>query len=108
MPTSIPLPLDTPRVQFSVSLDGSDYTLRLDYSEREDRWFLDVLTAAGAVVVAGVKLVASWPPLRGVVGRGRPPGMLFVVCANGEAPTFSTLGRSDSLLYYSAEEVAAL
>jgi hypothetical protein len=105
MPVSIPLPVDTPRFTSAVTLDGQDYTMRLDYSEREQRWFLDVLTSAGAVVVAGCKLVASWPPLRGVVGRSRPPGMLMVVTANGEAPTFRELGRSASLLYYSAAEV---
>ena len=107
MATSIPLPLDTPRASFRVTLDGSDYTVRLDYHERQDRYFLALDDASGAIIVAGVKLVANWSVLRGVVNANRPPGMLYVMpSTSDDGPGFNGLGRGFSLLYFDAAEVA--
>jgi hypothetical protein len=108
MPTSIPLPIDTPRASFRVTLEGADFTVRLDYHDRQDRYFLSLADADGTIIVAGVKLVANWSVLRGVVNASRPPGMLVILpSTTDEGPTFTGLGRGFSLLYYTAAEVAA-
>jgi hypothetical protein len=109
MPLSVPLPLDTPVSTFRVTLDGSDYVVTLDYHAREDRYFFSLATTDGEVLIAGVKLVPRWSTLRGVVNPARPHGLLVVLATvNDDGPGFYSLGRSFSLLYYTAEERAAL
>lgn len=99
-PTIIPIPVDTPDTSLRVPLDGVDYIIRLHYHEREDRWYLDLLTAENAEIVCGIKLVSNWPLLRRLVDTRRPPGNLIAMRAVGDEPTgFSDLGRSVVLGY---------
>lgn len=102
-PVEIPLFPDVPLYTIRVTLDGREYVLGLDYSEREDRWWLSVSDVAGTPLATGIKLVANWPLLHQRVSPDLPPGHLVAVDVSnsgGEPPGFADLGRRVRLLYY--------
>jgi hypothetical protein len=70
-----------------TTLDGLDYQLDLDWSPREDRWYLTLRDSQGELLMGATKLVQNIPLLR--YRRhiaGTPAGELVV----------STLGTDDS------------
>jgi len=96
----LPVPTDTPDTSIRVPLGDVDYIVRLNYHEREDRWYLDLLTAENVEIVCGIKLVSNWPLLRRLVDIRRPGGELIALRAVGDAPPgFSDLGRGVQLAY---------
>lgn len=42
---------------YAIDLDGVSFTLRFDYSGKEDRWYLAIFDASGARVRSWIKLV---------------------------------------------------
>lgn len=102
----------TPGVAFSVrrvSLDGSEYVLRLRWNSREARWYMSLSDADDVLIVGGVKLVAGWPLLRLVVDARRPPGQLVALDQAGDAdPNLDDLGTRVVLVYIDQAEAAEL
>lgn len=104
-PDTISLFPDTPLYTMRVSMNGVDYTLRFDYSQREDRWYLSLYAIDGSLIRSGVKIVPSVP---GVLRLFRhdartPKGLLMFAdptSTEAEAPGFSALGRRVILLYF--------
>lgn len=101
-PVEIPLATDTPLFTQRVTLDGQEYTIRLDWNGREGRWYLDVGDVDEAWIVTGIKLVADWPLLRRCADSRKPPGDLLAVDMSGagEPPNLPQLGRSVKLIYF--------
>lgn len=94
------LPVDTPCFTMKATLGESDYVLRFDYQERQDRWYLGVYTADMAPVALGMKVVCAWDVLRCCALSARPPGKLVFASDNEDAPPgFADLGRSCFLMY---------
>lgn len=96
----IPLFLDVPLYNERATLDGQEYVLDLDYSEREDRWYLTISDVNEVALAAGIKLVSNWPLLRQRVDPRLPPGNLYAYDPlEGDPAGFSALGRSVILVY---------
>lgn len=68
----------TAHYTFRSNLDGVDYEFRLDWSERESRWYLSLYTAEGSLLCSQVKILSNWPMLRYYHHReGMPAGELI-------------------------------
>lgn len=102
-PILFPLFPDVPLYTMRVTLDGETFTLRFDYSGREDRWYLTVIDATGARVRSGMKITTNWNTLRLCQRGNRPKGILMFADprrADAPAPAFADLGRSVALYYF--------
>lgn len=102
-PVVIPLPRDTPLFTVRVPLDGADFVFGLDYSGREDRWYMSIVDVDGAAVVRGIKLVENWPLLHKVSHINRPKGELMAFDGTGGGPPGLRdlgKGRRVKLLYF--------
>lgn len=75
--------IDTPAdpfASFSVSLDGVEYLMRMQYNQRSESYYLSLGDpASGADLISSVKVVSNYPLLRWYKGgdiAGLPPGEL--------------------------------
>lgn len=94
-----------------VVLDGREFAIVLHWSQREERWYLDLYTATDDLLVAGIKLVPNWPLLyryRSVAGL--PAGELMVVDdrPSPAPPTLDELGDVVQLGYAEAADLEVL
>lgn len=108
----IRLPRDTPLYTIEVALDGVRFTLRFDYSAREDRYYLSVYDADGAAVRRGLKVLPNVALLRLVRVDNRPASeLVFWVPASKGAddvpPNYEALGRSVQLTYLDTDTLEA-
>jgi len=81
----IPARSDTATYIFTIELEGAIYQFRMQFNDRDQSWFFDILDVDGNVIRQGVKVVANWPLLRLVASELRPPGELYAVDLTGEA-----------------------
>lgn len=75
-------------------LDGREYVLDFRWSQRAERWWLDIRAANGDLLAGAIKLVLHQPvirPLRGSAA-GLPPGELVVL---DQRPTPAPPGLDD-------------
>lgn len=104
-PVEIPVTSSDPLYTMRTTLDSREYVLRLDYSQREDRWFLSVETTDGRALVKGIKVVSNWPLLRKYSNAELPPGRLMAIDFSpqgGSPPGGSDFGTRVKLLYFPA------
>jgi hypothetical protein len=101
-----------PNSRQAVVLDGREYVLDLRWSQREERWYLDMRDANGVLLAGAVKLVSNWPILYRlrVPGSALPPGELVVTDAREVPadPGLDELGDAVQLVYIDAEDMEAL
>jgi uncharacterized protein DUF6983 len=64
-----------------VTLEGTDYLLQMDYSLRENCYYLSISTPDGDDIVNGIKVVSSWPLLHRFTDPRLPPGEI-IACPN--------------------------
>lgn len=72
----------TPFSSQTTVLDGVPYILVFRYSQREDRWYLQLQTIDGTPIYGGVKLVPNWPLFAQCVSSTRPPGQFILISNN--------------------------
>lgn len=102
-PIEIPVFPEVPLYSERVTLDGKEYLLQFDWSDREQRWYLSISKADGTLIKTGVKVVANWPLLRKCVDVNQPPGVLMAVDLSpngGEPPSLDDFGLRVKLLYF--------
>lgn len=95
-----------------VILDGVEYLLRWRYIQTEARWSLDVSSAGGVLLAAGIRVV-QLAPLFAEVRAGRPadvfpPGEMFVGddrTASRTEPGLDELGSTLPLFYAEATDL---
>jgi len=108
---NLPAPVNPPlpALEISVTLDGTPYTLALQWNARQASWFLRVLDEPGQTVLMGdTRLSADWPAYRSRPRSQRhPPGLLMVydTTGKGEDPQLATLGARHLLYYLSVAEL---
>jgi hypothetical protein len=111
-PLAITLFPGTPRYRERVVLDGREYVLVFRWSQREERFYLDLLDTNDALLVGSIKVVANWPLLRDSRGSGiaLPAGELVALDTRSapEDPRLDELGGTIQLTYVSAELAAEL
>ena len=72
------IPVDAdPIFKQRVTLDGEDYIFRIRYSQREDRYWMDLSDANEDPISMGIKLVINCDFLRTIVDERKPPGRLY-------------------------------
>lgn len=109
IPIDISTAVDNGIVSTDVELDGSIYELMLTFCDAETLWYLDLTQVVGGLklpVLLGVGLITGYPLLFGCQTDNRPAGELI---ASGDRDAGRTdVGTYVKLLYYDAEEIAAL
>lgn len=99
----VPLRTDIYAYTQKTTIEGVVYTLGLRYNARMERWVLDIMDAAGTMLLAGVKMLVNYPVTRRFIGRvaGLPEGHFMVVDETGQArnPTQDNLGDDIKLIY---------
>lgn len=86
-------------------LDGREYVLAFRWSQREERWYLDLSDVNGALLVGSIKLVLFTPLLKFCRGvPGLPPGQLTLVDnrPTPAPPKIDELGTVAHLIYTEA------
>lgn len=76
----IKLPLyEDPLYTYQTTLDGVEYRLKLDYSQRADRWYLSVFDAEGDPIRQGIKLSIGVNLVRLWASDPRAPSLVLMV-----------------------------
>ena len=98
--------VDAPHQKFTVSLDKQSYQFMLWYNSREDRWYLSLTDAAGALIVSGIKLVVGNELIRQYDAYATPPGGLYVISTHSPyvEPTRAAFEDDRYELVYVTEE----
>lgn len=109
--TVIPLPTGTPFFSQETSLEGVNYRLTFQYSQREDVYYLSIGDpAATADVVSAMKVFCNKGLIRRWSGVGTPwpPGELVAISkTQDQSPArLNDLGDRVSLLYISSDDSA--
>lgn len=106
------IPTDTELASYrmTVTLDGSDYVLDFEWSQREACWYVSLLDQNEAPIAMGIKIVVEWDLLRLCVNDARPLGKLVAHDTSGQGldAGFDELGTRVELLYFEAADVAAV
>jgi hypothetical protein len=96
----------TPNYRQRTVLDGVPYLLDFRWSQREERWYLDLRNAAGDLLAGAIKLVVNYPLLASRRGARdeMPPGDLRVVDGRESPadPGLDELGDTHQLVYTDA------
>lgn len=110
MPVIVELDSEDPDFTQRVTLEGTTYTLGFLWNGRESSWYLSILTEAEEPILMGVKLVPRWATGLRCKDPRMPPGQLTLEDTSGQdaAPGRDELGERCLLVYYSADELAAL
>lgn len=69
---------DQPQHRQTVTLDGTEYQIRLTYRRRLASWYMDLYDAEGTAIALGRRLSPGWSPINGVIAEGGPPGLFLV------------------------------
>lgn len=81
------IPTDSvPYYSQRTDLEGVEYVLTFEFSQREVCWYLSLSDSDGAEIVSGVKLVCNVPLLSKIQDDRAPEGLLFCI-ANGTDDT---------------------
>lgn len=93
-----------------VQLSGREYRIDLRWSDFEGRWYLSLLAASGAVLVAGVPVSTLEPLLEGWHSIDGVPAGELVVMDTRRAPAdagLEDLGDVVRLTYWEPEGASA-
>lgn len=90
-----------------VPIEGRTYTLRLRWSGREARWYLDISDEDGDPIYTGVAVVLNFPLAIRCASSALWPGVLMTVDTSGsnEDPTLDDLGERVKLYYFDTSEL---
>ncbi len=101
----LPVSSDRANYELKVKLDGVKYTFAFRFNNRAGRWMMDIKTADGMVIVAGIIMLAGVDFLAQFMARvDLPPGNLFLLNLADEnaTPGRDDLGANVLLLYQEA------
>jgi len=108
MPVLVRVFTEEPLYTQRVRLEGKDYVFKLDWSLREERYYLSIFDLDDTPIKVGIKVVPNWPLLRRHRTALLPPGELFAFdLAETEAPeppTLEDFGTRVELYYFASDE----
>jgi len=98
------------RFAYTVDLDGVVFGITHIWSEREQRWYMDLRDNDGSDLRMGLAMPANWPILRLMKQATRPGGEIVIVAIGDEPtdPTRDELGAEKPIVYIDAESLAAV
>jgi hypothetical protein len=93
-----------------VTLENVAYRFVFKWNTRGEYYTIDIETAEGELLVAGLKMALKAALLRRHPGRGLPPGEIVVIDPSGSnaAIAFDDPEERISLVYVTEAEYAAL
>jgi hypothetical protein len=94
-----------PASRQTVTLESTQYRVRLTWRHRCQGWYFDLWTLDGTPLLLGRRLSAGWGPNLGLIVENGPTGFLLVRGLDGYAR--EDLGDSVQLVYYTAAELQA-
>ncbi|MFA9271618.1 MAG: hypothetical protein ACEQSX_12835 [Baekduiaceae bacterium] len=89
----------------TVTLDGTQFRMRLTWRHRLQGWYLDLYTLDETPLLLARRLSPGWSPNLGLAIEGGPDGVLLVTGFDGYVR--EDLGESLRLRYYTRAELAA-
>jgi hypothetical protein len=107
----IPTVTDQPYYSFRVRLEGRDFGFSVQYSTRQDLYYLSIADSSGTPLVTGLKLVTNWPLLEYYQADPRlPQGELFAMSTttNTSPAHFGELGAGKRVELTYFEQADAL
>jgi hypothetical protein len=97
------------RFSFQTELDGKVYGFDLHWNTRDEAWYLTILDSDDEVLLAGLKLVVSFPLISRFRSFDLPPGELEAVDTNTTTaevdPGLDDLGQRVLLIYTPPEDL---
>jgi len=101
----IPIDATLGKQSFTTILDGIELGFELLNNTRGDYWTMNVYSAAGDLLAAGVRLVTNWPLALRNTDERLPPGRLMLLDQSGAGTEadFEALGTTHVLMYKEAE-----
>ena len=79
----IPMPKDKGRFRQVSIVDGTPHEFEFNWNTREDRWYLNLYTLDGTLVMAGIKLVSNYLLTYRYTYDGRPAAEFMVADMTG-------------------------
>lgn len=103
----IPIPQGVAFFTKRVPLDGTDYLFEFKYNQREDSFYLKILSGDGTHILGPFKIISNYPMFafhRYAVGL--PAGDLWAIAFKNEqaSPGMNRLGSDISLVYDDLQE----
>jgi hypothetical protein len=92
---------------YTIPLGDDTFRVVLTHRERQDRWYIDIYTVAGAALVTGYMLAVDGPCFEDLQIAGLPAGTLalYDTSGSGEECGFADLGSRCWLVYLSPDEL---
>jgi len=105
----IPARQDFPAYEERVVIDGTPYRLRFRWNSREESWAFDILTTAGVVLRAGIKVQVDWALLKRSHRGDLPDGDILSIDTSGAGspPGVDELGDRVILVYTTEADAEA-
>lgn len=75
----IPTRTDLTAYSQETVLNGETFTLSFQFNDREQTWYIDVITQGGDIVREGIKVVSNWVLMRLAVDASAPSGYISTV-----------------------------
>lgn len=106
----LPVTADSPRYQFTTSLENTTFTFVFKWNERDGAWYMSLLDGDGVPILTGRRIVINFPLLARVVDARRPAGELIAIDTTNSKtePGRDDFGKRVLLLYYEAADLQAL
>ncbi len=99
----VEIPLSPEAQKFAIALAGITYRMRLTYNTAaEGSWILDIGTADGALLIAGLPLVTGIDLLEQHAHLGLGGSLYAVTNDDTDAPTYPGLGVTSHLYFVTA------
>lgn len=97
----VPTQQNLPWYRFATTLSNVQYTLRLRFNTRSQRWIMDIADAANTDILTGLPVLLGRDVNGQYVLAALPPGKFFATDDTGQAeqPTLQSFGLSHSLFY---------
>lgn len=104
---AIVIPEANPHFSIRHTLDGREYVIDFEWSEREAAWYVKLADQAGSPIVGATRIVADWPLWLNVNDDRKFTGALLARDVTGEGvdPTLEDFGVRVLLCYVPPEEL---
>ena len=99
---TLPANSDSAHYQFSVDLAGTTYFFNIDWNDRAETWYMDILDSEKNDILTGVALVLGIDFLALSSNSAKPAGQMYLYNFASEfvEAARDTLGTDVQLLYY--------
>ena len=98
---TMPIRNDIPAYREQVELEGTLFFFDFRYSERSERWYMDILDVDENIILAGIKMLINLPLIYRFVGENLPKGDFICIdeSGNNNQPDRSNWAGDVILLY---------